>query len=226
MTKIGANIKKVRTSKGLSQQAFADLFELTRGNISSYEENRAEPRIETVLRIANYFCIPVDKFITHLLTVNEILRYNGDKLLEGELHLHKRQLREVPFLNDAIYMKCCYKELHFTDREQFPQLVLPESTSNPLLAVAYNNAIPHPASVPSLHPQDVLVFEEVNSTNIHLCHQNTGLFTGENEIMMGQFEIDGKQIQLVLNQFKKQQVDLNSPQTFWKLFALYQHLPG
>ena len=82
MTRIGANIKKIRTAKGLSQLAFAELFELTRGNISSYEENRAEPRLETALRIANYFCIPLEAFITRTLTINEILQFNGDKLLE------------------------------------------------------------------------------------------------------------------------------------------------
>ena len=38
MSKIGYNIKKLRNVKNLSQQAFADLFNLTRGNISSYEE--------------------------------------------------------------------------------------------------------------------------------------------------------------------------------------------
>lgn len=40
MSKVGRNIKKIRSVKGLSQQAFAYLFSLTRGNISSYEELR------------------------------------------------------------------------------------------------------------------------------------------------------------------------------------------
>ena len=96
MTKIGANIKKIRTAKGLSQQSFADLFELTRGNISSYEENRAEPRLETSLRIANHFSIPLEHFISRNLTVNEILKFNGDKLIEEESHIINLQLRMVP----------------------------------------------------------------------------------------------------------------------------------
>ena len=75
MTKIGANIKKIRTTKGLSQQAFADLFALTRGNISSYEENRAEPRLETVMQIANHFSIPLNQFVTQNLSIHEILKY-------------------------------------------------------------------------------------------------------------------------------------------------------
>src|SRR5688572_27763356 len=104
MTKIGSNIKKIRTAKGLSQQAFSELFGLTRGNISSYEENRAEPRIETVIQIANYFNIPLNQFITQNLSIHEILKYNGDKLIEDEKQIGKRQLKQIPFVNDAIYL--------------------------------------------------------------------------------------------------------------------------
>src|SRR5689334_5181298 len=126
MTRIGANIKKIRTTKGLSQQAFADLFALTRGNISSYEENRAEPRIETVMQIANYFGIPLNHFISQSLSIHEILKYNGDKLIGDEKHIINLQLKQVPFISDTIYMKCCYQELAFNDWGNFPNLVLPE----------------------------------------------------------------------------------------------------
>ncbi len=115
MSKIGANIKKIRTTKGLSQQAFAELFDLTRGNISSYEDNRAEPRIETLVRIANYFCIPVDSFIQDQLTINEILQFNSDKLLTDEPPGSRVRLREVPFLSDDVYVKCQYGDLAFND---------------------------------------------------------------------------------------------------------------
>jgi transcriptional regulator with XRE-family HTH domain len=104
MTKIGANLKKIRTTKGMSQQAFADLFELTRGNISSYEENRAEPRIETVMQIANYFGIPLHQFITQNLSIHEILKYNGDKVIGDENHIINLQLKQVPFINDVLIM--------------------------------------------------------------------------------------------------------------------------
>lgn len=223
MTKIGANIKKVRTTKGLSQQAFADLFELTRGNISSYEENRAEPRIETVIRIANYFCIPLDQFITKSLTINEILKFNGDKLIDEENHLIKLQLLEVPFINETIHMKCCYQELRFNEWQAFPKLILPESTNRNLVALTYHHNVPHHESLPEYAMYDVLVFEEVTQQNVHLCPQRTGLYTGERELFIGQFEYKNAEVQLVLNDFKKEQLDFKQPMTCWKLFAVYQH---
>ena len=223
MTKIGANIKKIRTTKGLSQQAFAELFALTRGNISSYEENRAEPRLETVMQIANHFSIPLNQFVTQNLSIHEILKYNGDKLIEDENHIMNLQLRQVPFINDAIYMKCCYQELPFNDFDSFPKLILPEVSNHYMLALSFNPNIPHHESLPQYQMNDVLIFEAVTQQNIHLCQHKTGLYTAEREIMIGQYQIKDEKIDLVLNDFKKERFDFKSTQQFWKLFALYQH---
>jgi transcriptional regulator with XRE-family HTH domain len=224
MTKIGANIKKVRTAKGLSQQAFADLFELTRGNISSYEENRADPKIETVIQIANYFNIPLNQFITQNISIHEILKYNGDKLIEDEKQNINRQLKQVPFINDAIYLKCLYGELSFTDLDSFPKIVLPEINNHSLLALSFNPNIPCHESLPRYQMNDVLIFEEVTQQNIHLCQHKTGLFTAEREIMFGKYELRNENIELVLNDFKCERFDFKFTQRFWKLFALYQHV--
>lgn len=72
MSFFGTNIKKIRQVKGLSQKAFADLFDLNRGVISSYEEGRAEPKIETILKVANHFNLNLDKLLTEILQVNQL----------------------------------------------------------------------------------------------------------------------------------------------------------
>ena len=223
MTKIGANIKKIRTTKGLSQQAFADLFALTRGNISSYEENRAEPRLETAMQIANYFSIPLNQFITETLSIHEILKYNGDKLIEDENQIMNLQLRHVPFMNDAMYMKCSYQQLAFNAWESFPKLILPEVNNTNMVALSYNPNIPHHQSLPQYQMNDVLIFEEVTQRNIHLCQNKIGLFTAEREIMIGRYETNEEKIDLVLNDFKRERFDFKIAQRFWKLFAMYQH---
>ncbi|TXI87309.1 MAG: XRE family transcriptional regulator [Chryseobacterium sp.] len=73
MSFFGTNIKKIRQVKGLSQKAFADLFDLNRGVISSYEEGRAEPKIETILKVANHFNVNLDKLLTEILQVNQLV---------------------------------------------------------------------------------------------------------------------------------------------------------
>jgi transcriptional regulator with XRE-family HTH domain len=223
MTKIGANIKKIRTTKGLSQQAFADLFELTRGNISSYEESRAEPRIETVMQIAKYFSIPLNQFITQNLSIHEILQYNGDQLIEDENHIINLKLRSIAFINDAIYMKCCYQEMSFNALESFPKLILPEVNNHNMVALGFNPHIPHHEKLPQFQMNDVLIFEEVTHHNIHLCQSKTGLFIAEHEIMIGQYEMKEEKMDLVLNDFRRERFDFKLGQRFWKLFAVYQH---
>ena len=72
MSFIGKNIKKIRTVKGLNQTDFGKMFNLTRGSIGSYEEGRAEPKIETLKEIAKKFSITLDSIITTELTVNQL----------------------------------------------------------------------------------------------------------------------------------------------------------
>ncbi|MDN5200132.1 LexA family transcriptional regulator [Fulvivirgaceae bacterium BMA10] len=76
MSYIGKNIKKIRTVKKLSQAAFAELFNLARPSVGAYEEERAEPKIDTVIQIANYFGLSVDVLLTKELTVNELYRFD------------------------------------------------------------------------------------------------------------------------------------------------------
>lgn len=73
MSFFGTNIKKIRQVKGLSQKAFADLFDLNRGVISAYEEGRAEPKIDTLLKVARHFSLDLDDFLTKPLQVNNLV---------------------------------------------------------------------------------------------------------------------------------------------------------
>lgn len=76
MSFIGKNIKKIRTLKKLNQSEFANILNLNRGNISAYEEERAEPKINMIIQIANTFGISVDLLINNELTVNELYSLN------------------------------------------------------------------------------------------------------------------------------------------------------
>ena len=70
MSLFGKNIKYIRQSNGFSQQQFAGLFELSRASIGSYEEGRAEPKIETLIKIANHFHVTVDQLVRGKVDAN------------------------------------------------------------------------------------------------------------------------------------------------------------
>lgn len=81
MSYIGKNIKRIRAVKKLSQASFAELFELARPSVGAYEEGRSEPKIDTIIAIANYFGLSTDALLRKELSVNEL--YSLD-ILKGE----------------------------------------------------------------------------------------------------------------------------------------------
>ncbi|MCD5968780.1 helix-turn-helix transcriptional regulator [Riemerella anatipestifer] len=107
MTYFGTNIKKIRQIKGLSQQAFADMLNLTRGIISSYEDGRAEPKVETLLRIAQFLDMKADDLISKPLTVNQLanfeevedLIYKKENITESKKEFYPVKVEQSLFTN-------------------------------------------------------------------------------------------------------------------------------
>lgn len=216
MSFLGQNIKKLRQVKGLSQQAFAELFDLKRANISSYEEKRAEPKLEFVIRIANYFSIPLNDFIERPLSVNEILNF-GDYFDEDSLSASKG-LTHIPFLNLEGFAR---NDEYFQDHSLLPQLQFPLYSKNRLLAVEMNSTIPHPSDF-AYSDGSILFFEDIDRNNLHLINGLFGLFWGKDDFFIGQFKVEGTEISLELNEWKSVSLSLKSPEKFWTLLGSFQ----
>jgi len=60
---IDKNIRELREAKALSQTALADLIGLKRGNISSYEKGLAQPNIQNLIKLSNFFQISIDHLV-------------------------------------------------------------------------------------------------------------------------------------------------------------------
>ncbi|MFY0651946.1 MAG: LexA family transcriptional regulator [Cyclobacteriaceae bacterium] len=93
MSFVGKNIKKIRSLKKISQSEFAKIFNLTRGSIGAYEEERAEPKIDTIIQLANYFGLSIDALINKELTMNDL--YSLDMVNEklNEAHHFKKETK-------------------------------------------------------------------------------------------------------------------------------------
>lgn len=216
MTQIGSNIKKLRTVKGLSQQAFADLFNLTRGNISSYEEFRAEPKISVILQMAKYFGIPISSLLEKKLTVNEILNFE-DYFKEGSEKVNTKNLLEVPFLS-KFYIQENPENFEIND---FPTFYMPNIYNANLLAIENNSLIPNPIDF-NFEESSILFFEKVKVEILHTLQDNIGFYMDLNEIFFGRFQVDGKEIKLILNDWKEKKFQLNEIENFWKLHSKYE----
>ncbi|NDV58925.1 helix-turn-helix domain-containing protein [Bacteroides sp. 519] len=222
MTQIGKNIKKIRNIRSLSQQSFADLFGLTRGNISSYEEFRAEPKIDMVIKIANYFGIPLADFIEKDLSVNQLLHYNTKLVLETEKLKIAEQLVSIPFV-PLMYLKefaIRYKEDDFLLK--LPNILVPGASRFRLLALELENPDDLPAGL-NYKQGDVLIYEEVNKENVHRITNKLGMLLGNEGMKWGIYEgADNGQIKLSLNSWVEYPFDMDDTEhQYWVMRAVY-----
>jgi transcriptional regulator with XRE-family HTH domain len=221
MSQIGKNIKKIRNVRGISQQAFADLFQLTRGNISSYEEFRAEPKLEVIIRIANFFGIPLADFIEKDLSVNELLHYNTGLVLETEKLKVAQQLIRVPYI-PVLYINDFVKQ--YRDEEfigGLPHIIIPGSSKFGLLAIEIDNRETLPSGY-DFRNGDVLIYEIVVKENVHRIAGRLGMMIDHEGLKTGVYKEDSENITLSLNEWVKYPFDIGSEAGYWVLRASYR----
>jgi transcriptional regulator with XRE-family HTH domain len=63
MQNIGKNIKKIRETKGLTQQTIADLISMHRSNYSRVETGDRDLSIEAIGKIAKFFNMSIDDLV-------------------------------------------------------------------------------------------------------------------------------------------------------------------
>lgn len=217
MTKIGENIKKLRQVKNLTQQSFADLFEVSRGNISSYEEKRAEPKIETISKIAKYFSIPIGHLIEKNLTVNEILHFDN-YFEEGNPLQNVKNMSKIPFFSREVLQE--KKDLE-SNIDKYPSIFFPIYNSHNFIALEYNSGMGAPIDFPYEEPT-ILFFENLEVENLHLLEDKFGLFLIENDVMIGKYRQEENKLILELNQWKKIEFEIKQIQHFYQLYSVYK----
>ena len=123
---LAVNIRFLRKQKKLSQDEFAQLIGLNRGNIASYENGTAEPKICNLLKMADYFGIPLTFFtrvdLTNGKTHDSMSRLRGmcpqEKATLDSLHVKSNEFKD--FL-DGIYTCFTYKTKKIDELENLPK---------------------------------------------------------------------------------------------------------
>lgn len=91
MSYLNKNIKHLRKRKGFTQSDLAERIGLKRAQIGSYEEYRAEPKIETIQKIAYLFGLTLDQLI------NQDLSKSNDS---PQVDVEGKTLRILPIVID------------------------------------------------------------------------------------------------------------------------------
>lgn len=174
MSFFGKNIKKIRGVKGLSQQAFAELFDLKRGTLGAYEEGRSEPKIETIIKIANYFSIVIDDLLTNELTVNQLLKFKGDLTTYVE-DVKREKFAIVPCITESTAND--YITLYNTEGfiKELPTMQLPVNLTKEFRGYTVSN-LEMTSHDKGFYPKDVVIGEKVPPTVIKKLNNGTLVF--------------------------------------------------
>jgi transcriptional regulator with XRE-family HTH domain len=70
VSNLSENLKHLRKSKSLTQADFAERIGVNRSVIGAYEEARAEPKLQTLQAICQFFQVSVDEILNQKLSLN------------------------------------------------------------------------------------------------------------------------------------------------------------
>lgn len=161
---VGENIKKIRQAKKLSQADFASLFHLARPSVGAYEEGRSEPKIDTLIQIANYFRISVDLLLTRKLTISEI--YSFDQLNKTLDKVHQKKGKSQSGSHTVQLVKSDQQLEYIVNHQkrdylgQLAEFSLPGKASEPT-RLFENSGIEMQYNEQGIHPKDILLTQRI-----------------------------------------------------------------
>lgn len=130
-TFIAENIKHLRKKKGLTQSQLADLINLKRSVIGSYEENRAFPRPHMLINLARLADVSVEDFISTFIgnttnTAKKDINGNNLRILATVTNARNKELISlVPAKASAGYLNG-YSDPEYIEELPVFDLPLPE----------------------------------------------------------------------------------------------------
>lgn len=193
MSFFGKNIKKIRTIKGLSQSAFADIFNLKRATLGAYEEHRSEPKIDTIIKIANYFSIKIDTLLTSDITVNELLQFKENLATYSEV-IKKDLCTKIPLITDSNTTDYL---THFENKifiDEMPCIRLPLDNSKKFRALSISN-LEMTNKDKGFYPKDIVIGEQIPLDTLQKLTNGTLVFIViDNQIIFRRIYITNKNI--------------------------------
>jgi hypothetical protein len=174
-----------------------------------------------MMKIANFFSIPLSDLIEKDLSVNELLHYNPRFVIEPDKLKSSRRLVSIPYVSAAYinnYIQL-YRDNAFI--RQLPSLTLPCNATSEVIAIEIQDQNLLPAGF-EFRPGDILVFEQVTKENIHRIIGRLGMMVGGDCLRFGTYQTDGVNRILSLNEWVSYPFDINTEKVNWLLQATYR----
>ena len=173
MSAIGKNIKKLRKFHKLNQTEFANNFGLSRANIGSYEEERAEPKIDVVIKIARLYRIDLEIILTKEIKINDLvnlhqeihtdhLKESNDQQLDNNKILYIKQDQNINYIQN-------FQKSNFLQNLNTLRLPIPENIQSRGFQISDNQCL---LKNYKHHDDDIFVVSSVNKKFIDKIPQD------------------------------------------------------
>jgi len=142
---LSENIKYLRKQKGITQEQFAQQVGIKRSLIGSYEEGRAEPKLQTLSVIAEVFGISTDQLINDDLTKTMGILPSREKLkiLAVTVDAQDRENIElVPQKAAAGYLNGYADPEYISELPRFRLPILPENATYRAFEISGDSMLP------------------------------------------------------------------------------------
>lgn len=142
---IAENIKYLRKQMGATQEQFAEQVGIKRSLVGAYEEGRAEPRLQTLSRIADVFGVSVDDLINQDLTTGKPIKKTGEKvkILSISVDAQDRENIElVPQKAAAGYLNGFSDPEYIAELPKFRLPILPDNATYRAFEISGDSMLP------------------------------------------------------------------------------------
>lgn len=102
---IGNEIQKIRSAQGLTQEAFGELFHVTRQAVSNWENGKTYPDLQTLVEISSRFDISLDAL---LKADTKLVRTIDRERMIGTIKREKRLIDALTGAGTGIVVSCLF----------------------------------------------------------------------------------------------------------------------
>ncbi len=217
----GKNIKKIRSVHGLSQLQFAEMFDLKRATLGAYEEGRSNPKMDTVIKIANHFSIDIEDLLTKELTVNRLLKFN-ETITTSPAVPKKIKTDGIPCVIEG--MKSDYLSALANDTEiNLPVLTIPTINSeNKTAFVLPDNSMTGISGM--FLPKDIIVCEKTTVNN-PIADGSLVVIAVKGDLLFRKTYFNNGKINLKANHSEFKDIEINTSDVIaiWNVLHIFQH---
>lgn len=179
VAKVSDNIKFLRKKFGYTQETFAEAIGIKRSLVGAYEEGRADPRLNNLLRMSDVFNVSVDTIITKVVSElpdDELhhVEEGGARVLAITVDSEENENIElIPQKASAGYMNGYADPTYIENMPKFQLPILPKNATYRAFEISGDSMLP-------LQPGTVIIGEYVENIS-HIKNGKTYVLLSKEE---------------------------------------------